>query len=137
VISLLVAATGGVLTAQGARHGHGVKVIYESNGKFLAGNDVNFVIARCPRGTRVTGFGANTTGAGAGVVLQQDIFGPENAGGAIFQNISDTGATMHGHVACMKNRTSKVRAKVSADDSSAALDALRAKADQLEAELGP
>jgi hypothetical protein len=98
---------------------------------------VNFVLVFCRTGTKVTGFGADTTGAGAGVILQQDIDPSSNSGSAIFENISSSSATMHGHLACIKKRTSKVRAKVSAADKSVAVNAIKQKVDQLEAELSP
>jgi hypothetical protein len=135
IVALLIAAMGGVLTAQGKRHSHSVKVAYKTRTKTLAGDDVNFVLVFCRSGTKVTGFGADTSGNGVGVILQQNIDPSSNSGSALFENISSSSATMRGHLACIKKRTSRVRSKVSAANRAAALEAVRHKRDQLQAEL--
>jgi hypothetical protein len=133
IVALVIAALGGVLTAQAGRHSHRVKMVYATKAKTLAGNDVNFVLVFCPGGTKATGFGANTSGNGIGVVVQQDL--SSDSGSALFQNISGSSATMHGKLACIKKGTSSARAKVSAADKAAALEAIRYQRDKLEAEL--
>jgi hypothetical protein len=133
IVALVIAALGGVLTAQAGRHSHKVKMVYATKAKTLAGNDVNFVLVFCPGGTKATGFGANTSGNGVGVVVQQDL--SSDSGSALFQNISGSSATMHGKLACIKKGTSSTRGKVSPAEKSAALAAIRDRRDKLEAEL--
>ena len=120
VIALLMAATGGVLSAQaGSKHSHKVKMVYGSKSVTLPANDVQLVSLFCPGGTKVTGFGASTSGAGVGIVLVQDIQGPANGGYAIFENITNSAAKLNGHIACVKKATSKTQAKTAAARSEA------------------
>lgn len=136
LVSVALVAAGGVLQAQGARHSHGIQMVYRTKSKTLPRSGVNYVLLFCPSGTRITGIGSST--GGLAYVNEQHIHPSSNSGSVFYIDNFGSASTIRAQIACVKARTSTASGKVSAashDERQAVRQAAQEKRDRLQAQL--
>ena len=99
LVSVALVAAGGVLQAQGARHSHGIQMVYRTGSETLPRSGVNFVLLFCPSGTRITGIGSSTSGLA--YVNEQDIHPSSNSGSVFYIDHFGSASTIRAQIACV------------------------------------
>jgi hypothetical protein len=99
----------------GKKHQHSVKMKYKTDSATLPSGDIQFALAFCPGGTKVTGGGSSTDGIG--LVNEQDIDPGSESVSVFYIDVFDSGAsTIRAHAACVKSKSGKASASASFAD---------------------
>ncbi|MFN2615945.1 MAG: hypothetical protein ABR581_02345 [Thermoleophilaceae bacterium] len=113
VVLVMSIGIGTLEAGAGKRHRHRVKTAYRSAATHIGGNDVKYVIARCPGGYRAIAVSGDTDTIAYSNGTELDL----KSGTTWWINDSSIGGTVHAKVTCLRSKTTARQASADATNA--------------------